>query len=87
MSTFLEKRQVKATMTKEEARLFAVRWRLVNEATNEEVRRMTPTLKLHQLGVMVSAYRSLFKRNEALVDNEQQQVRERWRRLREKLNG
>jgi hypothetical protein len=39
-------------MTKEEARQFKERWRLVNEVTIEEARRTPVSVKLQQLELM-----------------------------------
>ncbi|MEJ7711222.1 MAG: hypothetical protein WKF84_15500 [Pyrinomonadaceae bacterium] len=71
-------------MTSEEAQQFRDRWRLVNEMASEEGRQRSASFKLQQLGAMYSAYRSLGWSDERA---DKAQVRERWRRLREKLNG
>ncbi len=52
--------------------------------TGEEARQMPASFKLQQLGAMSSAYRSLGWFDERA---DKAQIRERWRRLREKLNG
>ncbi len=70
-------------MTKEEARQFKERWKLVNQATIEEVRQMPVSVKLHQLALMYEAGQLLGWPDTSQSDEE---VRERWRRLREKLH-
>jgi hypothetical protein len=71
-------------MTKEEARQFKERWRLVNEVTIEEARRTPVSIKLQQLTLMYEAGQTLGW-TEALKAGEDE-VRERWRRLKEKLD-
>ena len=70
-------------MTKDEARQFTERWRLVNEFVTEEVRRTPPEVKLQQLAVLYAAGRTLGW-TEKLATGEDE-VRERWRVLKEKL--
>lgn len=70
-------------MTKDEARQFTERWRLVNEFVTEEVRRTPPEVKLRQLAVLYEAGRTLGW-TEKLAAGEDE-VRERWRVLKEKL--
>ena len=72
-------------MTKEEARQFKARWKLVNDAVIEEVRRTPASIKLKQLAQMYEAGRALGW-SEAL-DGGEAGVRERWRRLKEKLHA
>ena len=72
-------------MTKEEARQFKERWRLVNEFTIEEARRTPASVKLQQLELMYEAGRTLGW-TEALKEGEDE-VRERWRRLKDKLHA
>jgi hypothetical protein len=72
-------------MKKEEALLFKSRWRLANERIAEEIR-STPTItKLYQLATMFATGRSLGWWERMRVGEEE--VRERWQRLREKMNG
>ena len=70
-------------MTGEEARQFKARWKLVNEMTAEETRNATISLKLRQLALMYEAGQT-FGWADALKEGEEE-VRERWRRLREKF--
>ncbi len=70
-------------MTKDEARQFTERWRLVNEFVAEEVRHTPPDVKLRQLSVLYAAGRTLGW-TEKLKTGEEE-VRERWRELKEKL--
>ncbi|HYY55867.1 MAG TPA: hypothetical protein VE842_00975 [Pyrinomonadaceae bacterium] len=72
-------------MTKEEAYRFKERWRLVNEVTIEEARRTPVSVKLHQLALMYEAGQALGW-NETLGEGEEE-VRERWRRLKERLHA
>lgn len=71
-------------MTKEEARQFKERWRLVNEVTIEEARRTPVSVRLQQLVLMYEAGQTLGW-DKALKEGEDE-VRERWRRLKEKLH-
>ncbi|MEP7273109.1 MAG: hypothetical protein ABI882_16540 [Acidobacteriota bacterium] len=72
-------------MTKEEALIFKSRWHLVNERTAEEIRRTNAITKLHQLAAMYAAGQSLGWSEGMSVGEDE--VRERWQRLREKMNG
>jgi hypothetical protein len=71
-------------VTKEEARQFKERWKLVNEVTIEEARRMPVSFKLQQLTLMYEAGQTLGW-HKTLKEGEDE-VRERWRRLKEKLH-
>ncbi|HEX8844022.1 MAG TPA: hypothetical protein VF791_05235 [Pyrinomonadaceae bacterium] len=71
-------------MTKEEAQQFKARWKLVNEAVIEEMRRTPASAKLHQLALMYEAGQMLGW-DDALKKDEHE-VRERWRRLKEKFH-
>ncbi len=71
-------------ISKEEARQFKERWRLMDEAMEDEARRTTLALKLHQLALMYEAGVALGW-TESLREDEDE-VRERWRRLKEKFN-
>lgn len=68
-------------MDKEEAGQYKARWALVNEATAREAREATPAFKLEQLALMYEAARQLGWADDLRAGEEQ--VRERWRRLRE----
>ena len=72
-------------MTKEEARLFKKRWELVNEVTIEEARRTPVSVKLRQLALMYEAGQMLGW-VEGLREGEEE-VRERWRLLKEKFHA
>ncbi len=71
-------------MTKEEAREFKERWRLVNEATIEEARNTPPSVKLQQLALMYEAAKR-FGWIEKLREGEEE-VHERWRLLKERMH-
>jgi hypothetical protein len=73
-------------MTKEEAQQFRARWKLVNEATIEEARQTSASVKLHQLALMYEAGQLLGWDDEQR-SKEKEEVRERWRLLREKLHA
>ncbi|HEX7997403.1 MAG TPA: hypothetical protein VF528_03215 [Pyrinomonadaceae bacterium] len=68
-------------MTKEEALQFKARWRMVDDFNAEEARRAPLSLKLHQLALMYEAAQ-VFGWAAALKKGEEE-VRERWRRLKE----
>ena len=68
-------------MSKEEARRFKARWRLVNDFTADEARGAPPETKLRQTALLYEAAES-FGWAEALREGESD-VRERWRRLKE----
>lgn len=72
-------------MTGEEARQFKARWKLVNDFTAEEARRTPPEVKLRQLALMYEAAQTLGWA--ASLREGEEEVRERWRRLREAQNG
>ncbi len=71
-------------ISKEQARQFKERWRLVEEAMHNEARQTPAALKLHQLALMYEAGYVLGWA-ESLREGEDE-VRERWRRLKEKFN-
>lgn len=71
-------------ISKEEARQFRERWRLVDELMKEEVRRTPVALKLHLLALMYETG-CLLGWTESLREGEDE-VRERWRRLKEKFH-
>jgi hypothetical protein len=68
-------------MTKEEAEQFKARWKLVNDFTDEEARRAPPEVRLRQTALLHEAART-FGWAEALREGEED-VYERWRRLKE----
>jgi hypothetical protein len=68
------------TMTRAEAREFQDRWNRVNTAEREELRRMTLSDKLLQIAALMASVEPLGWQ-QALAE-EDQQVRERWLRLR-----
>ncbi|HKR00040.1 MAG TPA: hypothetical protein VJT09_05175 [Pyrinomonadaceae bacterium] len=72
-------------MTKEEARQFKARWKLANDAVIEEMRRTPASVKLSQLALMYEAGQ-IFGWSSDLRGGEEE-VRERWRLLREKLHA
>ena len=72
-------------MTREEAQQFKARWKLVNEFVLEEARRTPPAIKLKHLALMYEVGQVLGW-DAALKDGEEE-VRERWRRLKEKSNA
>ncbi len=72
-------------MTKEEAQQFKARWKLANAVTGEEVRRAPAIVKLHQLALMYEAGQALGWTD--ALKNGEEEVRERWRQLREKLHA
>ena len=68
-------------MTKEEARLFKARWQLVNETTDKELRRTPVSVKLRQLAILFAGGHALLGFDGREV--KEQEVRERWHRLKE----
>ena len=71
---------MKPRMTREEALAFQARWRLVSEAELEELRATSPETKLRQLAALMASVEPMGW-TEAL-QAEEQEVRERWIRLR-----
>lgn len=67
-------------MARVEAQEFRKRWQRVNEAEIEELRRMSPAEKLRQVAALMESA-SAFGWDKAQAA-EDQQVRERWLRLR-----
>jgi len=72
-------------MTKEQARQFKERWELVNKVTIEEVRRTPVAVKLQQLALMYEAGQVLGWAGR--LREGEDEVRERWRRLKEKFHA
>jgi hypothetical protein len=67
-------------LTREEARAFADRWRLVNEAEAAELRATPLDRKLAQLAALMTSARALGW--ETTDEAEVEAVRARWNRLR-----
>ena len=67
-------------MTKEEALAFKERWRVVNEFTNEEARRRPVAERLRDLEILYQFGQQIGWANR----DDDQEVRARWNRLREK---
>lgn len=76
---------MKTPITKKEARAFKARWRAVNRAELEELRGKTAGQKLTQLAALMSAMRHWGWVKDRAED--EQRVRDRWRRLREAFDG
>ena len=72
-------------MTKEEARQFTENWAVVNQVILEEARRTSLEERLRTLNMLYLAAQS-FGWDEQLRA-EEQIVRERWQRLKERLSG
>ena len=68
-------------MTKDEALQFKTRWHMVNDLIAEEVRNTAPEIRLQQLRTMFSAAHFLSPDNK-----DDQEVRDRWCRLKNKLH-
>ncbi len=66
-------------MTKEEARLFKERWRLVNEITNDEAQRKSVSNRLRDLEILYQFGQEMGWTNR----DDAEEVRWRWKRLRE----
>jgi hypothetical protein len=71
-------------MTKEEAREFKMRWRLVNRVTAAEVRRMSVAFKLQQLALLFEAAQVFDPGGQRRAS--ETEVRARWQRLRERFH-
>jgi hypothetical protein len=72
-------------MTKDEARAWQARWRLVNEFEREETRRMPLTQKYQQFLSLMEMGRAM--KWPKIMDEEIEEVRRRWRRLWEHYRG
>jgi hypothetical protein len=70
-------------MTESQARAWRARWKLVNAAEIAELRATKPAEKLRQLAALMASVRQMGW-DEALIKGDDE-VRDRWRRLREKL--
>jgi hypothetical protein len=71
---------MKPIMSREEALAFKARWRLVNEAEEEELRATPPAKKLRQLAALMASVQAMGW-SEALREGEEE-VRARWIKLR-----
>lgn len=71
-------------MTKEEALLFKSRWRMANDRIAQEIRETSALTKLHQLALMFASSKA-FDWSEKMRAGEQE-IYERWQRLRKKMN-
>lgn len=71
--------------TPEQTRAYLRRWERVNEREREELRAMTIDEKLRQVAVLMASAKVLGWDQQ--LDAEDAEVRERWRLLRERLNG
>lgn len=74
----------KYQLTREEALAYVERWRLVNEKEREELRALTPAEKFQQVLAMNRVAKRCGWWGRTPADEaEAEQVRERWRQLRE----
>jgi hypothetical protein len=67
-------------MTREEARAYLARWRLVNAREREELRAAAPEAKLRQLAALMESVDALGWRD--VLAQGEDEVRERWGQLR-----
>lgn len=74
-----------AKISTDEAEAYLARWRLVQEAEAAELRRTSMETKLRQVAALVAA-RDTFG-PEPGRDRQVAEVRERWTRWRQALNG
>ena len=72
------------TMTKEEVLQYKQRWQFVNEHIAEEIRNTPPEVRFQQLRTMVATAHVL---HPSATTDELTEVRERWFRLKERLNA
>jgi hypothetical protein len=72
-------------ITKQQARDYVRRWKLVNQAEIEELRRTPMAMKFRQLQMLMASVDELGWRKE--LEEGEAEVRERWARLRRKLLG
>jgi hypothetical protein len=72
---------MKRHTTKEKMRAWKARWELVNAAEREELRTTPPIVKLRQLAALMASAESMGW-TEALAA-EVDEVRERWKKLRQ----
>lgn len=69
-----------SALTPEEARAFAARWNVVNQAEREELRATSVATKLRQLAALMASVGELGW--DAALAAEEDTVRARWMRLR-----
>lgn len=72
-------------MTREEARAWMERWKIVNQRTIEEARALTPEERFRKLE-MLFASASLFPAP-AIEEEDVRRVRDLWQRLRERYQS
>jgi hypothetical protein len=72
-------------LSKEQARAYVERWRLVNEREAQEIRATPMEVKLRQFAVLMNTTKALGWTEQLSEDDEE--VRARWNRLREVLLG
>lgn len=70
-------------MTKEEAHQFKENWAIVNQLVIEEERRKTPEERLRDLAILYRAGKIMGWHQRP--DDDEEMVRARWQKLREKL--
>ncbi len=70
---------MKPALTKKQAQAFRDRWRKVNEAEIEELRRTSPDRKFKQLAALMASVKA-FGWEKSLREGEEE-VRKRWIRL------
>jgi hypothetical protein len=68
------------TMTKQQAREFVDRWRLVDQRLLEEIRQMSPELRAKQVTAAYQAGKAMASTSDGIPF-------EKWQQLREKFNG
>ena len=72
-------------MSTAEAQAWLLRWQLVREAEAAELRRTTMATKLQQIASLMSS-RDIFSADPER-ERQVQEVRERWRQLRQSVNA
>ena len=72
-------------MTRDDGKAFAERWKLINDAEIEELRRTPIEVKFQQLAALMASARTLGW--QTTDEAEVNRVRERWCRLRRMLRG
>jgi len=72
------------TMTKDEARNFKDRWRMVNELTSREIRNATPEIRLQRLRTVFASVQLFPAKHRSIEEDER--VRVRWNQLKDRLH-
>lgn len=72
------------SMTQEEAREFRARWHLVSQTIAEEIRNALPETRLQQLRTIFASAHAIFQTRRSV--SEEQEVRNRWLKLKQRLN-